>query len=51
MADTKYRLSIYNSESDAWETETVIAREEVASVTATIESQGYRLMHFTSTDD
>jgi glycogen debranching enzyme len=50
MADTKYRLSIYNSESDAWETETVIAREEVVSVTATIESQGYRLMHFTSAD-
>jgi hypothetical protein len=50
MADTKYRLSIYNSESDAWETETVIAREEVVSVTATIESQGYRLMHVTSAD-
>jgi hypothetical protein len=49
--DAKYRLSIYNSESDAWERETVIAREEVASVTATIESQGYRLMHFTCVDE
>ena len=51
MADAKYRLSIYNSESDAWERETVIAREEVTSVTATIESQGYRLMHFTCVDE
>ena len=51
MADAKYRLSIYNSESDAWERETVIAREELVSVTTPIESQGYRLMQFTRVDE
>jgi len=43
----KYHVRIYNSERDDWETDTIIAREEVVSVAATIESQGYRLMRFT----
>jgi glycogen debranching enzyme len=51
MADAKYRVGVYNSERDNWETETLIAREEVMSVTATIESQGYRLMHFIRVDE
>jgi hypothetical protein len=51
LGEAKYRVSIYNSERDVWETETVIGREEVVSVTATIESQGYRLMHFTRVDE
>ncbi len=49
--NSKYRISIYNSERDDWETDSLIAREEVVSVTTTIESQGYRLMRFTSVDD
>jgi hypothetical protein len=51
MSEAKYRVSIYNSQRDGWETDTIIAREEVASITATIESQGYRLMHFTRVDE
>lgn len=47
----KYHLRIYNSERDDWETETVVVREDVANVTITIESQGYRLMHFTRVDE
>src|SRR5579862_4650524 len=49
--DAKYRVRIYNSERDDWETDTGIAREEIASVTVTIESQGYRLIHFTRVDE
>ncbi|MGA8473530.1 MAG: hypothetical protein WB681_00550 [Candidatus Cybelea sp.] len=48
---SKYRTSIYNFERDDWETDSVIAREEVVSVTTTIESQGYRLMRVTSVDE
>jgi hypothetical protein len=51
MGEAKYHVRIYNSERDVWETDTVIAREEVVSVTATIECQGYRLMHFTRVDE
>ena len=49
--EAKYHLRIYDSERDDWGTETVIAREEVVSVTTTIESQGYRLMRFTRVDE
>ena len=45
--EAKYHVRIYNSERDDWESEILIAREEAVSVTTTIESQGYRLMHFT----
>jgi len=51
MSEAKYQVQIYNSERDDWEPDAVIAREEVVSVTATIESQGYRLMHFTRVDE
>jgi hypothetical protein len=51
MEDATYRLSTYNSERDDWEADTVITREEVASVTTTIESQGYRLMQFRRAGD
>jgi hypothetical protein len=51
MGEAKYHLRIYNSERDDWETDIVIAREQVTTVTATIESQGYRLMHFTRLDE
>jgi hypothetical protein len=51
MADAKYRLSIYNSERDDWETDTVVAGGELVSDTTTIESQGYRLMHFSRVDE
>jgi hypothetical protein len=47
----KYHVRIYNSERDDWETDTVLAREEVAIITATIESQGYRVLHFARTDE
>lgn len=50
-AEAKYHVHIYNSERDDWETDTIIAREDVVSVTATIESQGYRLMHFARVDE
>ena len=49
--EAKYHVRIYNSERNDWETDTVIAPEEVASITVTIESQGYRLMHFTRVDE
>ena len=51
MAEAKYHVRIYNSERDDWVADTDIAREEVVSVTATIESQGYRLMHITRVDE
>jgi Bacterial alpha-L-rhamnosidase 6 hairpin glycosidase domain len=49
--ETKYHVRIYNSERDDWETDAVVPREEVGSLTVTIESQGYRLMHFTRADE
>ena len=49
--EEKYHLRIYNSEREDWETDAVFAREEVMSVTTTIESQGYRLMQFTRVEE
>ena len=46
MPDAKYRVSIYNADRDDWEADTIVAGDEAASVTATIESQGYRLIQF-----
>ena len=51
LDEAKYHVRIYNSERDDWQAETVLAREEVVSVTATIESQDYRLMHFARVGD
>jgi len=49
--DAKYHVRMYNSERDDWETDAVLAREEVATLTATIESQGYRVLHLTRVDE
>jgi hypothetical protein len=50
-ADAKYHVSIYNSGRDDWEADTIVARDEAVNVTATIESQGYRLLQFTRVDE
>ena len=50
-AGAKYRLSVDNPKRDEWETGAVIAGEEAASVTVTIEGQGYRLVRFTRVDE
>ncbi len=47
----KYHTRVYNSERDDWEDNQVLAREEICDVTATVESQGYRVLHFTRVDD
>ncbi len=47
----KYHTRIYNSERDDWETDEVLARKQICAVTATIESQGYRVLHFTRVDE
>lgn len=49
--EAKYHVRMYNSERDDWETDAVLAREEVATLTATIESQGYRVLHLTRVDE
>jgi hypothetical protein len=51
FGEAKYRVRIYNSERDDWDTDVDVARGDVASLAVSIESQGYRLMAFTRADD
>jgi len=42
----RYHTRVYNSERDDWETDSVLAREEICVTSVGIESEGYRILLF-----
>lgn len=46
----RYHTRVYNSERDDWETESVLAREEICVTSLGIESKGYRVVLFRALD-
>ncbi len=46
----RYHSRVYNSERGDWETDSVLAREQICTVAVTIESQGYRVLLFRALD-
>jgi hypothetical protein len=47
----RYHTRVYNSERDDWETDSVLAREQICTISVTIESQGYRVLLFQALDE
>ncbi|MDQ2872319.1 MAG: hypothetical protein M3R35_04205 [Candidatus Eremiobacteraeota bacterium] len=47
----RYRSRVYNSERDDWETDSVLSREQICTISVTIESQGYRVLLFQALED
>jgi hypothetical protein len=47
----RYHTRVYNSERDDWETDSVLAREEICVTSIVIESKGYRIMLFRALRD
>ncbi len=47
----RYHTRVYNSERGDWETESVLAREEICVTSVGIESKGYRVMLFRALSD
>ncbi len=46
----RYHTRVYNSERGDWETDSVLAREQICTIAVTIESQGYRVLLFRALD-
>ncbi len=47
----RYHTRMYNSERDDWETDSVLAREEICVTSIVIESKGYRILLFRALRD
>ena len=46
----RYHTRVYNSERGDWETDSVLAREQICTIAVSIESQGYRVLLFRALD-
>jgi hypothetical protein len=49
--DVRYHTRVYNSERDDWETDSVLAREQICVSSVGIESKGYRILLFRALQD
>jgi hypothetical protein len=47
----RYHTRVYNSERDDWESDSVLAREEICVTSIVIESKGYRILLFRALRD